>query len=140
MEGGKNMGEIKIKRGLEFINGGCNACPTFKEDIYVMTLDGTEYTLDDLDLNSLIMAIVVAHGYKLHQEYDMSEDYDVYSKDDNKISVIPEYDKLIFKKGNFQQKVANHYSETEELFKVATNLLTQYFELEKLTFTIEKEL
>lgn len=134
------MQEIKIKRGLEYVNGGCNACPTFKEDIYVMELKNQEHVLDELDLNSLMMAIVVANGYKLHQEYDMSEDYDVYKKEGNEIAVIPEYNKLIFKKGNQQQKVANHYQNPDELFAVANNLLTQYFDLESIQFTLEKAL
>lgn len=133
------MLEIKIKRGLEFVNGGCNACPTFKEDIYVIELDNQEQVLDELDLNSLIMALVVSNGYKLHQEYGMSEDYDVYKKEGNEIAVIPEYDKLIFKKGNLQQKVANHYKESSELFAVASNLLTQYFDIEPINFILEKE-
>ncbi len=133
------MEEIKIKRGLEFLNGGCNACPTFKEDIYVIELGEKEQVLDELDLNSLLMAIVVANGYKLHQEYDMSEDYDVYKKEGNEVAVIPEYDKLIVKKGNLQQKVANHYKEPTELFAVANNLLTQYFDIETINFVLENE-
>lgn len=134
------MQEIKIKRGLEFVNGGCNACPTFKEDIYVMELKDKEHALDELDLNSLMMAIVVANGYKLHQVYDISDDYDVYKKEGNEVAVIPEYDKLIFKKGNLKQKVANYYKEPSELFSVANNLLTQYFDLESINFTLENDL
>ncbi|MEG0286698.1 MAG: DUF4809 family protein [Vagococcus sp.] len=132
------MQEIKIKRGLEFVNGGCNACPTFKEDIYVMELKGNEHVLDEFNVNSMVMAIAVANGYKLHQEYDMSEDYDIYKKEGNEIAVIPEYNKLIFKKGPQQQKVANHYQNTEELFAVVNNLLTQYFDLESIQFVLEK--
>ena len=133
------MTEIKIKHGYDFVNGGCNACPTFKEDIFTLELNGVDRVLEELNLESLIMALSVANGYKLHQEYDAAEDYDVYKNGTNAIAVIPEYDKLIFKKGNMQQKVANHYSEKEELFAVANNLLTQYFELEPTKFVIEEQ-
>lgn len=133
------MKEIKIKHGYDFVNGGCNACPTFKEDIYSLELNGVDRVLEELNLEALIMAVAMANGYKLHQEYDAAEDYDVYKKEDNEISVIPEYDKLIFKKGSLQLKVANHYQEKEELFAVANNILTQYFEIESLKFVIETQ-
>ncbi|MFW7393810.1 DUF4809 family protein, partial [Vagococcus fluvialis] len=76
----------------------------------------------------------------LHQVYDISDDYDVYKKEGNEVAVIPEYDKLIFKKGNLKQKVANYYKEPSELFSVANNLLTQYFDLESINFTLENDL
>lgn len=133
------MEEVKIIRTVDLVNGGCNACPTVEAEVYVLELKDLNRALDDLDVTSLIMTIALANGYKQHQEYDSAEDYDVYKRDVNEISVIPEYGKLIFKKGFHQQKVANKYENTTELFSVVNNLLTQYFEIEALQFVIEDQ-
>ncbi len=133
------MKEAKIIRTVDLINGGCNACPTVKSEVFILELNHLNRPLENLDVSSLIMTVAIANGYKQHQEYDMAEDYDVYKNGVNNISVIPEYDKLVFKKGFSQHKVANQYKDTMELFKVVNNLLTQYFELESLNFVIENQ-
>lgn len=133
------MKEAKIIRTVDLINGGCNACPTVKSEVFILELNNLNRPLENLDVNSLIMTVVLANGYKQHQEYDMAEDYDVYKNGLNEVSVIPEYDQLIFKKGFSQQKVANNYQDPEELFKVVNNLLAQYFDLEGLDFKIENQ-
>lgn len=133
------MKEVKIVRTVDLINGGCNACPTVEAEVHVLELNDLNRPLDALDVTSLIMTVAIANGYKQHQEYDLAEDYDVYKKDGNEISVIPEYGKIIFKKGFNQQKVANTYENTAELFEVVNNLLTEYFELDGLDFVIENQ-
>lgn len=133
------MKEAKIIRTVDLINGGCNACPTVKSEVFILELNDLNRPLEGLDVASLIMTIALANGYKQHQEYDMAEDYDVYKNGVNEVSVIPEYDKLVFKKGFNQHKVANTYKETSELFSVVNNLLTQYFDIEGLKFYIENQ-
>lgn len=133
------MKEVKIVRTVDLINGGCNACPTVEAEVHVLELNDLNRPLDALDVTSLIMTVAIANGYKQHQEYDLAEDYDVYKKDGNEIAVIPEYGKIIFKKGSNQQKVANTYENTAKLFEVVNNLLTEYFELEALDFVIENQ-
>lgn len=133
------MKEVKIVRTVDLINGGCNACPTVEAEVHVLELNDLNRPLDALDVTSLIMTVAIANGYKQHQEYDLAEDYDVYKKDGNEIAVIPEYGKIIFKKGFNQQKVANTYENTAELFEVVNNLLTEYFELDGLDFVIENQ-
>ncbi|MGX7025794.1 DUF4809 family protein [Vagococcus hydrophili] len=133
------MKKTKIIKTSDLINGGCNACPTVKSDVYVLVLNDLNRPLENLDVNSLIMTIALAKGYKQHQEYDMAEDYDVYKNGTNEIAIIPEFDKLILKKGFTQHKVANTYKETSELFSVVNNILTQLFDVEGLDFEIEVE-
>ncbi|MFY8331245.1 DUF4809 family protein [Vagococcus carniphilus] len=133
------MKEAKIIRAVDLINGGCNACPTVKSEVFILELNDLNRPLENLDVASLIMTVALANGYKQYQEYDMAEDYDVYKNGTNEVSVIPEYDQLVFKKGFSQQKVANNYQEPAELFKVVNNLLTQYFDLEGLDFKIENQ-
>ncbi|SLM87245.1 MULTISPECIES: DUF4809 family protein [Vagococcus] len=133
------MKEVKIIKTTDLINGGCNACPTVKSDVYVLVLNDLNRPLENLDVTSLVMTVALANGYKQYQEYDMAEDYDVYKNGTNEVSVIPEYDKLIIKKGFSQHKVANNYQEPAEIFAVVNNILTQFFDLEGLNFVIEEE-
>ena len=133
------MKQIKIKRSVELTSGGCNACPTVASDCYVIEINGIDRPLEELDVASLLVPVVLGEGFKQHQEYDLSEDYDVYKKEGKEITVMPAFNQLVFKSGRIQEKVMNRYENSEELFSMMTQVLAKLFGLVGYQFIMEDQ-
>lgn len=127
---------IVIHQDTEFVNGGCNACPTIKAARWTITLNGVTQSLEQLDMNSLLMAVLLSKGYKQQQEYDVTEDYDIYKKGDHSVAVYERYPNLMLQKGHDSKTVKNNYTHVEDLFEEATVLLDSYFDLPDLLFSL----
>lgn len=125
---------IEIYHSYDLVEGGCNACPTVKSDMYTIRLNDVTRPLSELDVSSLMMTVALAKGFKQHQQYDMAEDYDVYKKDAVSVSVFEEYPHLVVEKDKQRVKVMNHPTDVNEVLAQTSSILSDFFELEPITF------
>ncbi|MGO2083719.1 DUF4809 family protein [Vagococcus sp.] len=130
------MKKVNVYEAKELMNGGCNACPTVETAFYHVEINGIRRPLEQLDVMSLITALSLAEGYEQHQEYDVMEDYDVFKKGPQSISIHEVLNEWEFVSGTKHKKVFKSYPTPAELFIIVNELLVDYFELDPKEFIL----
>ncbi|MGX7196408.1 DUF4809 family protein [Enterococcus olivae] len=130
--------QATISRSTDLVNGGCNACPTVKTTSYNLILRNINTPLEDLDVPSLVMAVVLKAGYRQELRIDFMEEYVEFKKEDKAIQLLEEYGVFVYRSGSKEMKSAAKYPGNEALFNQVNRILTDIFELEEVTFEIEK--
>lgn len=131
------MEKIVIHCTTEIVHGGCNVCPTTATPTYEVELAGKTIAIPNLDVVSLLRPILREHGYKERQEYDVTEDYDVFENTTNIVNVFESYQGLRFENGQSVKQVKPSYTTETELFNVVNELLTAVFRLDEVEFVTD---
>lgn len=130
------MEKIQIIGMTDLVTGGCNVCPTVLDTTYKLTINGIERVLGELDVSSLVMAVALAKGFQLSQEYDVMEDYDIYRYGTVEVSVFERQSKRVFKRGKEQREVSNAPKDKQDVLELVSEILSDYFDLEGITFEL----
>ncbi|MGX4687503.1 DUF4809 family protein [Vagococcus sp. JNUCC 83] len=131
------MEKIVIHCTTEIVHGGCNVCPTTATPTYEVELAGKTMAIPNLDVVSLLRPILREHSYKERQEYDVTEDYDVFENTTNTVNVFESYQGLRFENGQSVKQVKPRYTTETELFNVVNELLTEQFKLDEVEFVTD---
>lgn len=131
------MEKIVIHCTTEIVHGGCNVCPTTATPTYEVELAGKTIAIPNLDVVSLLRPILREHGYKERQEYDVTEDYDVFENTTNIVNVFESYQGLRFENGQSVKQVKPSYTTEIELFNVVNELLKAVFRLDEVEFVTD---
>lgn len=131
------MEKIVIHCTTEIVHGGCNVCPTTATPTYEVELAGKTIAIPNLDVVSLLRPILREHGYKERQEYDVTEDYDVFENTTNIVNVFESYQGLRFENGQSVKQVKPSYTTETELFNVVNELLKAVFRLDEVEFVTD---
>lgn len=132
--GNDNMKAI-ISGKKRIAEGGCNACESFSLHVYRLTFeDGSEVSLENLDVPSLVMAFAQKDRWK--QKFvmiGMDEEAMVYSKDGVEIINQETSKKISYQKGSEKITTDKKFCDLEDLY-AHTNDVLALFGIEGVAF------
>jgi hypothetical protein len=131
----ETMMQATIHYSTDLINGGCNACPTVKTTSYSLTLGQLNTPLENLDVSSLVMAIVLNAGFRQELVLDFMDEYVAFQRDGKKVQFLEEYGKSIYKSDE-KEIVCMPSKDHSVIFHKANEVLTEIFELKAVEFTL----
>lgn len=115
--------------------GGCNACESFSLHVYRLTFaDGSEVSLENLDVPSLVMAFAQKDRWKqAFTMIGMDEEAMVYKKDGQEILNQETSRKVSYEKGGEKITTDKNFCDLEDLYAHTNNVLA-LFDIEPVTF------
>ena len=128
---------VKITSSTDLINGGCNACPTVKTTSYTLTHNELSTPLEELDVSSLVMALVLMHGYRQELVIDFMDEYLAFTKDGRTVQLLEEYELLNYRSHNAEIIAKNNYADQAELFAKVNQILGEVFGIAAVEFVSE---
>ena len=129
--------QVKITSSTDLINGGCNACPTVKTTSYTLTHNELSTPLEELDVSSLVMALVLMHGYRQELVIDFMDEYLAFTKDGRTVQLLEEYELLNYRSHNAEIIAKNNYADQAELFAKVHQILGEVFGIAAVEFVSE---
>ncbi len=129
--------QVKITSSTDLINGGCNACPTVKTTSYTLTHNELSTPLEELDVSSLVMALVLMHGYRQELVIDFMDEYLAFTKDGRTVQLLEEYELLNYRSHNAEIIAKNNYADQAELFAKVNQILGEVFGIAAVEFVSE---
>lgn len=127
------MKTATITSTMDLTHGGCNACGPAESLLYSMEIDQRTLALEELNVSSLVMAIVLHEGWSQEFKVEMIDEYMLYKKRDKEVNLVEEYNQLTYS-GTETITVADNYSTQAEVFENANRVLTTIFGIETITF------
>ncbi|MEI5993284.1 DUF4809 family protein [Candidatus Enterococcus mansonii] len=129
------MKAVKIAKKVNLLDGGCNACGIIEDVSYTLTYDEQAIPLDELNVNTLVTAIVLKNGFKREYESDVLDDYILYKKDNHQIRLKEEYDYLIYSTAQTKLETKDQIIDNKVLVKKVNEILTTIFVLDEVSFS-----
>ncbi|MGX7419971.1 DUF4809 family protein [Carnobacterium gallinarum] len=130
------MEKAVITSTVDLSDGGCNACGLVEDTMYTLAINDVEIPVDDLTVNSLVMAIALRKGYKQELVMDISDEYIVYKNGVESIQLIEDVDQLTYSNDTLTIETANKILDTNILLTKVNEILTKLFKLEELDFVL----
>lgn len=127
--------QATISHSTDLINGGCNACPTIKTMSYTLTLGQVTTPLEELDVPSLVMAIVLQAGFRQTLVMDFMDECIEFQYEEKRVRFVEQFGKQIYKTDE-QEIISTQHQSTELLFQQVNQILTELFEIEAVAFIV----
>ncbi|MFD2729958.1 DUF4809 family protein [Enterococcus camelliae] len=134
------MNAVVIESTHDFVDGGCNACPTVKCTTYSLKYKGMERSLDQLDVVSLVKELAMFEGFRQKLVMDFDEEYVQFCKGEQLITVVEADNQIIYKTRDNTYTLSNpeKTEDHERVFAAVNQILTELYQVEPLSF-IEKQ-
>lgn len=130
------MEKAVITSTVDLSDSGCNACGLVEDTVYTLAIDNVDIPVDDLTVNSLVMAIALRKGYKQELVMDISDEYIVYRKGSDTIKLIEDVDQLTYISNSGTIETPNTIVDTAVLLNKVNEILVKLFKLEELEFIL----
>lgn len=131
-----NVEKAIITSTVDLSDGGCNACGLVEDTIYTLAINDVDIPVDDLTVNSLVMAITLRKGYKQELVMDISDEYLLYRKGDHTVKLFEEVEDLTYSTNTMTIETSNKIADTKQLLAKVNEILTTLFKLEELEFVL----
>lgn len=134
------MNTVVIESTNDFVDGGCNACPTVKCTTYSLKYKGMERSLDQLDVVSLVKELAMFEGFRQKLVMDFDEEYVQFCKGEQVITVVEADNQIIYKTrdNTYTLSDSEKTEDHEWVFAAVNQILTELYQVEPLSF-IEKQ-
>lgn len=133
-KGFEMMEKAIISSSVDLLDGGCNVCGIIEDVNYTLTLKGQRIPLEEVTVNTLVMAVVLQNGFKREYKMDVLDDYVLFNKDDRQVTLKEEYDRLTYSNNQTQLETRNQLIDHKELTDKVNDILTSIFSLAELSF------
>ncbi|MGM0126413.1 hypothetical protein IGI37_003842 [Enterococcus sp. AZ194] len=116
--------------------GGCNACAPVRSITYLVEFsEGREQTIENLDVESLVMLFALKAGWK--QEMIMTDDFEDairFKKDQKKVILTEDYRSLTYSSESTTIKALKKIDDHAQLTEKTNEILQTLFGLEPVEF------
>lgn len=129
------MEKAIISSTVNLLDGGCNVCGIIEDVNYTLTLNGHSIPLEEVTVNTLVMAIALENGYKREYKMDVLDDYVLFKKADYQVTLKEEYDYLTYSNEKKQLETNNQLINKEILAAKVNEILTMIFSIDALAFS-----
>lgn len=131
------MEPIVIEQTSDFINGGCNACPTVKCFHYVVNYHEKKRALDGLLIESLVSELAMCEGFSQKMILDFDEEIIQFYKGDQMITLHETGDNITYQTSTAKVIVTRRDNQTiDSIFVKAATILQELFAIQEVTFQL----
>lgn len=133
------MKKVLITAKMFLIEGGCNACGFVNCCTYTAHFtDSHSQTLDDLNPESLVMAVALKNGWRQSVEpIGIGEEAFFLKKQGEAIQIIDDSFKTVFKKGMKTITAVKKDCELPTIYETTNQVLTEMLEIPAVEFELE---
>lgn len=131
------MEPIVIEQTSDFVNGGCNACPTVKCFHYVLNYHGKKRALDELLVESIVSELAMCEGFAQKMILDFDEESIQFYKRNQVVTLHETGDHTTYQTNQAKVIVTKQDNQTiDSIFVKAATVLQELFAIQEVTFQL----